>query len=49
MLTMSQTGVDRQFLYAGIVVTGLIGLVINVVLVGLEGRLFAWHQRVRST
>lgn len=49
MLTMSQTGVDRQFLYAGIVVTGLIGLAINVILVALEGRLFAWHQQVRAT
>jgi NitT/TauT family transport system permease protein len=49
MLAMSQTGVDRRYLFAGIVVTGLIGLLINVVLVALEGRLFAWHQRVRAT
>ena len=49
MLSMSQTGVDRQFLYAGIVVTGLIGLAINFVLVALEGRLFAWHRGIRST
>jgi NitT/TauT family transport system permease protein len=49
MLAMSQTGVDRQFLYAGIVVAGLLGLLINGVLVALEGRLFAWNQRVPAT
>jgi NitT/TauT family transport system permease protein len=48
MLSMSQTGVDRTFLYAGIVTAGLVGLAINGVLVALEGRLFAWHQRVRA-
>jgi NitT/TauT family transport system permease protein len=48
MLAMSQTGVDRQFLYAGIVVAGLLGLLINGALVVLEGRLFAWNQRLRS-
>ena len=49
MLSMSETGVDRTFLYSGIVVAGLTGLVINVIFVALERRLFAWHQRVRST
>jgi NitT/TauT family transport system permease protein len=48
MLAMSQTGVDRTYLYAGIVVAGLLGLAINGVLVALEGRLFGWHQRVRA-
>ena len=36
------------FLYAGIVVAGLLGLVINSVMVAGEHRLFAWHQRVRG-
>jgi NitT/TauT family transport system permease protein len=49
MLANSQTGVPREFLYAGIVVTGLLGLAINSFLVAGEGRLFAWHQRVRGT
>lgn len=49
MLANSQTGVPRELLYAGIVVTGLLGLAINSFLVAGEGRLFAWHQRVRGT
>ena len=49
MIANSETGVPRELLYAGIVVTGLLGLVINSVLVAGERRLFAWHQRVRGT
>ena len=49
MIANSETGVPREFLYAGIVVTGLLGLAINTVLVAGEHRLFAWHQRVRGT
>lgn len=49
MIANSETGVPREFLYAGIVVTGLLGLAINTVLVAGEQRLFAWHQRVRGT
>lgn len=48
MLANSETGVPRQLLYAGIVVTGLIGLLINSVLVAGERRLFGWHQRLRT-
>jgi NitT/TauT family transport system permease protein len=48
MIANSETGVPRELLYAGIVVTGLLGLAINAVLVAGERRLFAWHQRVRA-
>ena len=48
MLGVSQAGVPRELLYAGIVVTGLIGLLVNGVMVAAERRLFAWHQRVRG-
>jgi NitT/TauT family transport system permease protein len=48
MLSVSQAGVPRDVLYAGIVVTGLLGLAIDVTLVAGERRLFAWHPRVRA-
>jgi NitT/TauT family transport system permease protein len=48
MLANTETGVPRELLYAAIVVTGLLGLVINNALVAGERRLFAWHTRVRS-
>ncbi len=48
MLGVSQAGVPRELLYAGIVVTGLIGLLVNGIMVAGERRLFAWHQRVRE-
>jgi NitT/TauT family transport system permease protein len=48
MIANSETGVPRELLYAGIVVTGLLGLVINSLLVAGERRLFAWHQRLRA-
>jgi NitT/TauT family transport system permease protein len=48
MVAYSQTGVPRELLYAGIVVTGFLGLAINSALVAGERRLFAWHQRVRG-
>jgi NitT/TauT family transport system permease protein len=48
MIANSETGVPRELLYAGIVVTGMLGLAINTVLVSGERRLFAWHQRVRD-
>jgi NitT/TauT family transport system permease protein len=48
MLENSETGVPRELLYAGIVVTGILGLLINSVLVAGERRLFGWHQRVRG-
>jgi NitT/TauT family transport system permease protein len=48
MLANSQTGVPRELLYAGIVVSGLLGLAINSVMVSGERRLFAWDVRVRD-
>lgn len=48
MIANSETGVPRELLYAGIVVTGLIGLLINALMVAGERRLFGWHQRVRA-
>ena len=48
MLVQSQSGTQREYVYAGIVVTGLLGLAINSVLVAGERRLFFWHQRVRG-
>jgi NitT/TauT family transport system permease protein len=49
MIANSQTGVPREFLYAGIVVTGLLGLAIDSILVAGERRLFAWHHRARGS
>jgi NitT/TauT family transport system permease protein len=49
MIANSGTGVPREYLYAAIVVAGLIGLAINGAMVAGERRLFAWHQRVRGT
>jgi NitT/TauT family transport system permease protein len=49
MLSQSQTGIPREFLYAGIVVAGLLGLAMNALMAAAERRLFAWHQRVRVT
>ena len=48
MLTRSFAGVDRELVFAGIVVTGLLGLAINGVMMAGERRLFAWHPRVRG-
>lgn len=47
MLGVSQAGVPRELLYAGIMVTGLLGLGLNGLLAVAERRLFAWHPRVR--
>lgn len=49
MLGVSQAGVPRELLYAGIVVTGLLGLTLNGLLAVAERRLFAWHHRVRGS
>lgn len=49
MLAASQTGVPRELLYAGIVVTGALGVLLNAALAGGERRLFAWHHRVRPS
>jgi NitT/TauT family transport system permease protein len=47
MLVRSQSGTEREFVYAGTVVAGLLGLVINAFMVLGERRLFFWHQRMR--
>jgi NitT/TauT family transport system permease protein len=47
MLVRSQTGIEREFVYAGTIFAGLLGLAINVLLVAGERRLFFWHQRIR--
>ncbi len=44
MLLVGSGSVDRTLVYAGTVVTGLLGLAINWVLVSGERRLFAWHR-----
>jgi NitT/TauT family transport system permease protein len=49
MIANSETGVPRELLYAGIVVTGLLGLVINAAMVAGERHLFSWHPRVRGS
>jgi NitT/TauT family transport system permease protein len=49
MLGQSQTGIPREYLYAGIFVAGLLGLLINALMGVVERRLFAWHQRVRAS
>ncbi|HET7684977.1 MAG TPA: ABC transporter permease subunit [Candidatus Limnocylindria bacterium] len=48
MLSSSQTGVPRELLYAGIVVAGLLGLVIDRLMLVAERRLVAWHPRLRA-
>jgi NitT/TauT family transport system permease protein len=48
MLRHSETGVPRELLYAGIVVAGLLGLLINSLMGFGERRFFAWHSRVRG-
>jgi NitT/TauT family transport system permease protein len=48
MLVQAQSGTQREYVYAGIMVTGLLGLAINSLLVVGERRLFFWHQRMRT-
>jgi NitT/TauT family transport system permease protein len=48
MLRHSETGVPRDLLYAGIVVAGLLGMLINAVMGAGEQRFFSWHQRLRG-
>lgn len=48
VLSISQPGVPRELLYAGIVVIGLLGLAVNGILVAAERRLFAWHHGLRG-
>lgn len=48
MLTHSLSGIDRELVYAAIVVAGLLGLATNTLMVAVERRLFAWHPRIRE-
>lgn len=45
MLGVSGAGVARELLYAGIVVTGLLGLAVTAVVDVGERRLVGWHRR----
>lgn len=49
MLEHTQAGVPREFLYAAIVVAGMVGLLIDLIMVAGERRLFSWHPRLRAT
>jgi NitT/TauT family transport system permease protein len=48
MYLRSEGGGPREYVYAGTIFAGLLGLLINSALVLGERRLFFWHQRVRS-
>lgn len=48
MLANSQAGLPRELLYAGIVVSGCLGLAIDAAMLIGERRLFSWHVRVRT-
>jgi NitT/TauT family transport system permease protein len=48
ILIRQESGGAREFVYAGTVFAGLLGLVINALLVIGERRLFFWHQRIRA-
>jgi NitT/TauT family transport system permease protein len=48
MLERTQPGIDRELMYAGIVVAGLLGLGVDILMLAGERRLFGWHQRLRS-
>jgi NitT/TauT family transport system permease protein len=48
ILIRQESGGDRAFVYAGTVFAGILGMLINALLVFGERRLFFWHQRVRS-
>ena len=43
-----QVANQQQYVYAGTIVAGLLGLVINAVFVAGEKRLFSWHPRQRE-
>jgi NitT/TauT family transport system permease protein len=48
ILVRQESGGAREFVYAGTVFAGVLGLVINALLVFGERRLFFWHQRIRG-
>ena len=48
LLVLSRSGDDTVGVYAIVVVSGLVGLVINLVLRAVERRVLAWHHTVRA-
>jgi ABC-type nitrate/sulfonate/bicarbonate transport system permease component len=48
MIELSRSAGDAQGLYALVVLTGLLGLLVNVVFRFVERRSLAWHQSVRG-
>lgn len=48
MLGVSQAGVPRELLYAAIVVTGVLGVLVNELMLAADRRLFAWHHARRG-
>lgn len=44
MLGVSQAGVPRELLYAAIVVTGVLGVLVNEAMLAADRRLFRWHH-----
>jgi ABC-type nitrate/sulfonate/bicarbonate transport system permease component len=48
MIELSRSAGDSVGLYALVVVTGLLGLVVNIVFRFIERRSLAWHQSVRG-
>jgi NitT/TauT family transport system permease protein len=48
-MVLQQESPQREYVYAGTVIAGLLGIVINAGLVFGESRLFFWHQRIRGT
>ncbi|MEV0718238.1 ABC transporter permease subunit [Asanoa sp. NPDC050611] len=48
MIELSRSAGDAQGLYALVVLTGLLGLLVNIVFRFVERRSLAWHQSVRG-
>jgi NitT/TauT family transport system permease protein len=49
MFNWSASGSNPQYVYAGTIVAGLLGVALNALLVAGDRRWFAWHQRTRSS
>jgi NitT/TauT family transport system permease protein len=47
MYAHSESGIEREYVYAGTIFAGILGLTINAVMVAGERRVFAWHQANR--
>jgi ABC-type nitrate/sulfonate/bicarbonate transport system permease component len=48
MIELSRSAGDAAGLYALVVVTGLLGLMVNIVFRFIERRVLSWHQSVRG-